>query len=83
MIYYARKGETRTNLSKSSQMQKVLDAGFSIYAETEAGKSTLVATPEDGFLVEEPVFPVPMTSHIGSGNPELEKVLNILLGIED
>lgn len=83
MIYYAKKGETRSDLSKSSQMQKMLDAGFSIYAETEAGKSTLVATPKDGFLIEKPVFPAPVTAHLGTGNPEIEKVINILLGIEE
>ena len=51
-------GMTQIYLTRDSQMDKHLENGFNIIAETDDGKEILIATPEKGFLVERPVFPV-------------------------
>ena len=51
-------------LRRDTQMDEFLAKGASIYYEDdETGERALVATPEDGFLVERPVFPVEESSH--------------------
>lgn len=44
-------------LATDSQMDRYLEAGWDIYQEDESRRRTLIATPEDGFLIERPVFP--------------------------
>lgn len=68
-------------LTKDSQMEEHLSRGASIY-RSDNGEMTLIATPEDGFLVERPTFPVAETMFVG-GNSELEQAARILLGMEE
>jgi len=53
-------------LSSSEQMDQYLGRGASIYQE-EDGVQTLIATPEDGYLVERPVFPQKTTFSFQQG----------------
>ncbi len=53
-----------TYLSVDKQMDKYLALGWDIYEE-DAGVETLIATPEKGFLIERPVFPVTEIFRIG------------------
>ena len=53
-------------LSSSDQMDRYLEKGASIYQE-EDGVQTLIATPEEGFLVERPVFPQKTTFRFPQG----------------
>lgn len=53
-----------TYLSEDKQMDKYLALGWDIYEE-DAGAETLIATPEKGFLIERPVFPVAEILKIG------------------
>ena len=68
-------------LTKDSQMEEHLSRGAKIY-QSDNGEMTLIATPEDGFLVERPTFPIPETISVG-GNSELEQAARILLGMEE
>ena len=46
-------------LSKDTQMEKFMSMGFNIYAsESDDTEDILIATPEEGFLVDRPTFPV-------------------------
>ena len=54
--YLALLDNTGIFLSKSSQMDEMLSNGFSIYTVDENDNKTLIATPQDGFLVEKPVI---------------------------
>ena len=58
VMYLAKYGNAQLYLARSDQMDKHLSAGAEIYQEDEDGAQTLVATPNDGFLVPRPVFPV-------------------------
>ena len=58
MMYFAANEEERIYLSESSQMDKYLELGYSIFKETDNGGTTLIATPEKGYLVPKPEFPV-------------------------
>lgn len=73
--------KTSVSLTRDSQMEEHLSRGANIYA-VEGGEAMLVATPNDGFLTERPVFPVATTIRIGT-NSELEKAARIMLGMED
>ncbi len=55
MDYIAEKGNTRIILSKTEQMDKLLDKGFNIYRDKN-GKEELVASPEKGFVGEKPII---------------------------
>lgn len=58
MIYLAKYRNTMVYLSSSNQMQSYMRAGFEIYEEAPDGTRSLIATPEDGFLIDPPpVFP--------------------------
>ena len=56
-------GLNGTYLSVDNQMDRYLKNGWNIYEfDIDAGEEeTLIATPEDGFMVERPVFPVMQT----------------------
>lgn len=54
--YLAVKDGSGMFLSKSEQMDKALNNGFSIYQVDENDQKTLIATPQDGFLIERPVI---------------------------
>ena len=54
------KARTSTSLTRDSQMEEHLARGANIY-KREGDDMTLIATPEDGFLIARPVFPVPET----------------------
>lgn len=64
--YYAKekKGNHGIYLSFDYQMDEYLNAGWEIYEEDENGKK-LIATPEDGFKTERPVFPAVERMQIG------------------
>ena len=52
-------------LSRDTQMEKFLNLGFNIYAnESDNSEDILIATPEDGFLVDRPTFPVAESNSI-------------------
>lgn len=57
-------GTTGTFLSVDTQMDHYLKYGWSIF-QIEDGEETLIATPETGFLVERPVFPIRESIRIG------------------
>ena len=69
MLYLAKWDGGRVYLSRDEQMEQFLEKGANIYKEEE-GTETLIATPEEGFLVERPTFPVRYrsTSLAGNGN---------------
>jgi len=69
------------SMTKDTQMDEHLARGAKIYS-VEGEKNTLIATPNDGFLTERPVFPVAKTIRIGSSS-ELEKAARIMLGMEE
>lgn len=63
-MYLANYRNGEIYLRRDTQMDDFLKNGASIYYEDDqTGERTLVATPEDGFLVERPVFPVVESSH--------------------
>jgi len=82
MISYIAKWEDGSvYLARDEQMEQYLDKGASIYrAEDEV--ETLIATPEQGFLVDRPTFP---TAESSQGPVESEYAIagRILLGLED
>lgn len=59
--YIARKDDNQTYLAKDSQMDDFLKNGCNIYM-VKNGIETLIATPEDGYLVEKPKFPIYITN---------------------
>lgn len=61
------------SLTKDTQMEEHLQRGAKIYA-AEGEESTLIATPDDGFLIERPVFPVKRTATLGISKEELEEI---------
>lgn len=78
----AKDGSSQIYLSKDTQMDTYLENGCNIYFENEDDQSeTLIATPEDGFLTERPVFPKSETITFGSS--EMEQAAKILLGMEE
>lgn len=64
---------TSTSLTKDSQMDEHLSKGANIY-KVEGEEATLIATPQDGFLVERPVFPIKQTASLGISKKELEEI---------
>lgn len=52
-----------TYLLSSDQMDKYLEMGWSIYEE-ENKIQTLIASPEDGFLIERPDYPPVITAKV-------------------
>lgn len=62
--YTSEEETTIVFLTSGGQMDKYLELGCSIYEVDEEGEQTLIATPEDGFLVDRPVFPVKETVRI-------------------
>ena len=68
-------------LSRDTQMDEFLSKGASIYS-VENDAETLIATPEDGFLAERPVFPVPEEATF-SAESDYAIAGKILLGLED
>lgn len=81
MLYLAKQNNSIIYLSQDEQMDKYLEKGAEIYSE-ENGVQTLIATPENGFLVERPVFPVQTTSKQLTAN-EYEAAVKILFGLEE
>ena len=81
MAYIAQWEDTCIYLSRDEQMEEYLHKGAPIYHE-ENGVATLIATPEDGFLVERPSFPVAQTS-TRPAESEYAIAGRILLGLED
>lgn len=81
MAYLAKWGDTSIYLSRDEQMEQYLEKGASIYRE-EGEVETLIATPEQGFLVDRPTFP---TAESSQGPVESEYAIagRILLGLED
>lgn len=58
-------GKSAIYLSQDSQMEKYLGLGCNIfYREKEDAQEELIATPEDGFLVDRPTFPTQESSSI-------------------
>lgn len=55
--YAARMDGTQVFLGNSSQMDEYLGKGASIYLIYNDWSEKLIATPEDGYLVDKPVFP--------------------------
>lgn len=67
-IYIAKSKNEKyaSHLSNSEQMDKYIKAGWSIYEfDIKTSEERLIATPEDGFLVEKPVFPERHTIQVG------------------
>ncbi len=58
-LYKAKKEGSQIYLKDSDQMDRYLEKGCDIYEENEDGSNTLIATPEKGYLVEKPFFPIP------------------------
>lgn len=54
--YLAVKDGSGMFLSKSEQMDKALENGFDIYQVDDNDRRTLIATPQNGFLIERPVI---------------------------
>lgn len=68
-------------LSRDEQMEEFLTKGASIYS-VDNDVETLIATPEDGFLVERPTFPVATVANFSAAS-DYEIAGKILLGLED
>lgn len=69
-------------LTDDRQMDAWLERGAKIYRETDGEPMTLIATPQDGYLVERPEFSVYKTDTL-QVNTELEQAARILLGMEE
>lgn len=83
MAYLAKWDGGQTYLSKDTQMEEYLEKGASIYCESNNHQS-LIATPEKGFLIERPVFPIVASSSIIDNNQnDYETAAKILLGLEE
>lgn len=50
-------GKSAIFLSVDVQMDMYLERNCNIYQRDDNGVEKLIATPEDGFLIERPVFP--------------------------
>lgn len=50
-------GKSAIFLTIDTQMDMYLEKNCDIYQYDDNGKEKLIATPEDGFLIERPVFP--------------------------
>lgn len=81
MAYLAKWDDTSIYLSRDEQMEQYLEKGASIYRE-DGGAETLIATPEQGFLIERPNFPIAETS-TRPADSEYATAGRILLGLED
>lgn len=85
-MYLARTpdGSSQVSLCRDSQMEQYLEYGCYIYQQDDEdqSKETLIATPEDGFLVERPTFPVAQSSETNQ-DAELTQAAKILLGMEE
>lgn len=68
-------------LKSDTELQPAIDAGFSIYQETDEGE-TLLASPEDGWLEEKPAFGPTACSAAGSGSIAMAEALDIILNGE-
>ena len=79
--YSAKWDDGKIYLSDDMQMEQYLEKGASIYRE-ENEVETLIATPEQGFLVDRPTFPITESS-IPHGDSEYAIAGRILLGLED
>lgn len=85
MAYLARAkdGNSQVYLTKDAQMDVYLERNCNIYFENNDNETeTLIATPEDGFLVERPVFPTTTTFTPKAASSDLEQAAAILLGLE-
>lgn len=85
MAYLARAkdGSSQVYLTKDTQMDAYLERNCNIYFENNDDETeTLIATPEDGFLVERPVFPTTTTFTPKAASSDLEQAAAILLGLE-
>lgn len=81
MAYLAKWDGGSIFLSRDEQMEQYLEKGAEIYRE-ENGAETLIATPQNGFLVERPTFPESATSTSPAAS-EYAIAGKILLGLED
>lgn len=57
-MYYAINSIEKIYLSEDTQMDRYLADGYSIYEENIDGEDILVATPDKGYLIPKPVFPI-------------------------
>lgn len=57
--------ESGIYLTRSSQMDYYLRFNYNIYEIDEDEEMTLIATPEEGYLIEKPVFPIGVTVSFG------------------
>ncbi len=80
-VYEGEDGNSGVYLTKDSQMDEHLERGAKIMFENGDNSMELIATPEDGFLTERPVFPESKRSTVGRS--DLEKAAIILLGMEE
>ena len=78
--YFAKLGNNGIYLTRDEQMEQFLENGASIYRD-ENGTETLIATPEQGFLLDRPTFPIEKTA--APADSEYAIAGRILLGLED
>ena len=81
MEYLAKWSDGQVFLTRDDQMEQFLEKGACIYSY-ENGVETLIATPENGFLVERPTFPVAVEAKF-TAQSDYEVAGKILLGMED
>lgn len=63
-------------LKSDSELQQALDAGFSIYEETDT-EEKLLASPEDGWIEDKPVFgPTASRSAASEAAQALDIIMN-------
>ena len=80
-VYLAKWENNGIYLSRDEQMDYYLNKGASIYKE-EDGVETLIATPENGYLIERPTFPEKQSA-TGPAISEYAMAGCILLGLEE
>lgn len=74
------KQRSSASLSRDEQMEEHLSRGANIY-QVDGDDMTLIATPEQGFLIKRPTFPVPTTASFGL-SAEMLQALKVLMSKE-
>lgn len=83
MGYYAKRDdEVAIYLSKTVQLDLYLESGCSIYEDAENGNDILIATPDDGYLVDKPTIEVTQTINISEKNRSDIEYLAMMTGID-
>lgn len=77
MTYFAAKNGSGYALKSSDEMESALDRGFSIF-EDDGTKEKEIANPDEGWLVEPPIFG-PSECRAVQTDVETLRALNILL----